>query len=41
MTRRGKFLTVMIATLVVGDIQIPYYMLNPDAVRSVYSDVPS
>jgi hypothetical protein len=31
----------MTLTLVLGDIQIPYYLLNPDAVRAVYSDVPS
>jgi hypothetical protein len=38
---RGKFLTVMILFLVVGDIQIPYYLLNPDLIRAVYGNLPS
>ena len=32
----------MILTLVVGDLQIPYYLLvNPDALNSVYTTLPS
>ena len=37
----GVFLTVMILTLIVGDIQIPYYLGHPDAVRAVYGNLPS
>ena len=42
MKRRGLFLNIMILTLVVGDLQIPYYLLvNPDALNSVYTTLPS
>jgi len=39
--QRGIFLTVMILLLVLGDIQIPYYLANPDALNTVYSHIPS
>jgi hypothetical protein len=39
--QRGIFLTIMILLLVVGDIQIPYYLANPDALNTVYSNIPS
>jgi hypothetical protein len=38
--RPGIFLTLMIALLVIGDIQIPYYLANPAALGSVYSSLP-
>jgi hypothetical protein len=38
---RGKFLTVMILFLVLGDIQIPYYLLNSDLITAVYGNLPS
>lgn len=31
----------MILTLVVGDLQIPYYVANPEELKTVYSTVPS
>ena len=31
----------MILLLVIGDIQIPYYLANPDALNTVYSNIPS
>jgi hypothetical protein len=37
----GIFLGIMILTLIVGDIQIPYYITHPDAVRAVYGNLPS
>jgi len=39
--QRGIFLTIMIFLLVLGDIQIPYYLANPDALNTVYSTIPS
>ena len=39
--QRGIFLTIMILLLVLGDIQIPYYLANPDALNTVYSNIPS
>jgi hypothetical protein len=39
--QRGIFLTMMILLLVLGDIQIPYYLANPDALNTVYSNIPS
>ena len=39
--QRGIFLTIMILLLVLGDIQIPYYLANPDALNTVYSTIPS
>jgi hypothetical protein len=39
--QRGIFLTIMILLLVLGDIQIPYYLANPDALKTVYSSIPS
>ncbi len=39
--QRGIFLNIMILLLIVGDLQIPYYLLNPDALRTVYSSIPS
>lgn len=37
---RGIFLTIMILLLIIGDIQIPYYLANPDALYTVYSSIP-
>jgi hypothetical protein len=37
----GKFLTVMILFLIVGDIQIPYYLAHPDALSAIYGNLPS
>ena len=39
--QRGIFLTIMILLLVLGDIQIPYYLANPEALNTVYSSIPS
>jgi hypothetical protein len=39
--QRGIFLTIMIFLLVLGDIQIPYYLANPDALNTVYRTIPS
>ena len=38
---RGIFLIIMILFLIIGDIQIPYYLANPDALKTIYSSVPS
>src|SRR4029453_4624987 len=39
--QRGIFLNIMILLLIIGDLQIPYYLLNPDALKTVYSSIPS
>jgi hypothetical protein len=39
--RPGKFLTFMIVLLIIGDLQIPYFLLNPDALSTVYGDLPA
>jgi len=39
--QRGIFLTIMILLLVLGDIQIPHYLANPDALNTIYSNIPS
>jgi hypothetical protein len=40
--QRGWFLTIMIVFLIVGDIQIPYYLwINPGALSTVYKSLPS
>ena len=40
--QRGWFLTIMIVTLIVGDIQIPYFVwINSDALSTVYRSLPS
>jgi uncharacterized membrane protein len=41
MKKRGTFLIIMILTLVVGDIQIPYYLANPAAISAVYGNLPA
>jgi|SRR5208283_3432276 len=41
MKNRGKFLTLMILFLVLGDIQIPYYLVNSNALHTVFGNVPS
>jgi hypothetical protein len=38
---RGKFLNFMILLLIIGDLQIPYFLLNPAALGTVYGDLPS
>ena len=38
---QGIFLTIMILVLVLGDLQIPYYLLHPEALRTVYSSIPA
>ena len=37
---QGIFLTIMILFLVFGDLQIPYYLLHPEALKTVYSRIP-
>ena len=39
--KQGIFLTVMILFLIIGDLQIPYYLANSDALKTVYSTIPS
>ena len=39
--QRGIFLNIMILLLIIGDLQIPYYLLNPDALETVYGSIPS
>jgi len=39
--QRGKFLTIMILFLVIGDIQIPYYLVHADALKAIYGNLPS
>ena len=39
--KQGIFLTVMILFLVIGDLQIPYYLANADALKTIYSSIPS
>jgi hypothetical protein len=39
--QRGIFLNIMILLLIIGDLQIPYYLLNPDALTTVYGSIPS
>lgn len=39
--KQGIFLTVMILFLVIGDLQIPYYLANSDALKTIYSSIPS
>jgi len=38
---QGIFLIVMILLLVLGDLQIPYYLLHPDDLKTVYSSIPA
>jgi hypothetical protein len=38
--KQGIFLSVMILFLIIGDLQIPYYLANPDALKTIYSSVP-
>jgi hypothetical protein len=38
--QRGIFLIVMISLLIIGDLQVPYYLANPAALRTVYSSLP-
>lgn len=37
----GIFLSFMIFLLILGDVQIPYYLMNSEALKTVYSDIPS
>lgn len=37
----GVFLSIMILLLIIGDLQIPYYLANSDALKTVYSTIPS
>jgi hypothetical protein len=39
--KQGIFLSIMILFLIIGDLQIPYYLSNPDALKTVYSTIPS
>lgn len=38
--RQGIFLSIMILTLIVGDLQIPYYLMNSDALKAIYAEIP-
>ena len=39
--KQGIFLSIMILFLIIGDLQIPYYLSNPDALKTVYSSIPA
>lgn len=39
--KQGLFLTIMILFLIIGDLQIPYYLANRDALKTVYESIPS
>lgn len=39
--KQGIFLSIMILFLIIGDLQIPFYLANPDALRTIYSDIPT
>lgn len=40
-TKQGLFLSIMILFLIIGDLQIPYYLANADALKTIYSTIPS
>lgn len=39
--RQGIFLIFMILLLIIGDAQIPYYLVHPEALKTIYSSIPS
>jgi hypothetical protein len=39
--RQGIFLSIMILFLIIGDLQIPYYLANPEGLKTIYSIIPS
>ncbi len=39
--QRGKFLIIMILFLILGDIQIPYYLVHSEALKTIYGSLPS
>ena len=39
--KQGIFLSIMILFLIIGDLQIPYYLSNPDTLKTVYSSTPA
>ena len=39
--QKGWFLIIMIAFLVIGDLQIPYYLVHSDALKTLYGTIPS
>lgn len=39
--KQGIFLSIMILFLIIGDLQIPYYLANTEALKTVYSSIPS
>lgn len=41
MKKQGIFLTVMILFLIIGDLQIPYYLMHPEQLRTIYTSTPS
>lgn len=41
MKKQGIFLSVMILFLIIGDLQIPYYLANREALKTVYETIPS
>lgn len=40
MKKQGLFLSAMILFLIIGDLQIPYYLANKDALKTVYESIP-
>lgn len=41
MKKPGIFLTIMILFLIIGDLQIPYYLANTEALHTIYKDIPA
>ena len=39
--KKGIFLSIMILFLIIGDLQIPYYLLNSEELKTVYKEIPS
>ena len=39
--KQGIFLSIMILFLIIGDLQIPYYLANPEALKTIYSSIPA
>jgi len=39
--KQGIFLSIMILFLIIGDLQIPYYLASPEALKTVYSSIPT
>ncbi|HSX00425.1 MAG TPA: hypothetical protein VLH38_05305, partial [Patescibacteria group bacterium] len=38
--KQGIFLSIMVLFLIIGDLQIPYYLANPEGLKAIYSSIP-